>query len=94
MTKQEYTNAPGINRGPMGERGATKLFASVNLSHLLELNIHGCPIGKAAAALANKRVMPELTNGGLWRTGVPKRIKQLLGACPCLYVEWTSDTTS
>jgi hypothetical protein len=68
-----------IERGTMGPAGAERLFRSANLRRLLVLEVRHCPIGKAAAVLADEGVMPDLVAGWLTDCSVPPRQAKALG---------------
>ena len=74
----------------MGSIAAKQMLESNSLAGLLELEIHGCPIGDAAAVLVDTNVMPKLVGGGLWYCGVPGEIKFRLAQRPELYCYWAS----
>jgi uncharacterized protein (TIGR02996 family) len=68
----------GIRHGTMSTRAAEQLFRAPNLRNLLELKISFCSIGKAAGALAEPSVMPELAECWLDYSDVPDSVAKKL----------------
>jgi len=64
----------------MGPAAAERLFRCENLRDLLVLEVYDCPVGGAAASLADEEVLPDLVSGFLSYCSVPPRqARELVG---------------